>query len=204
MLPDRLRKNRKQLLDISLRVFGKKGYHQTAVGDLAAASNIGQGTFYGYFPNKLSLFRALMEHFFERISVSLLQEPPNASQSLEEYEAQLYRIGDRLYALFLEFPELERVLFYETWVADPALASEAKAAFRSFESITRLYLQHGVEQRYLRAKLDTEVAAQAVNAVLFEAMKAVLRDKEPRLALERWKHCLSSMIIGGFGIGSLQ
>ncbi|MDQ3341390.1 MAG: TetR/AcrR family transcriptional regulator [Myxococcota bacterium] len=46
---------RRIILDSALRVFAKKGYHGTAVPDVAEAAGVGTGTLYRYFANKEAL-----------------------------------------------------------------------------------------------------------------------------------------------------
>jgi AcrR family transcriptional regulator len=46
---------RRIILDAALRVFAAKGYHGTAVPDVADAAGVGTGTLYRYFANKEAL-----------------------------------------------------------------------------------------------------------------------------------------------------
>jgi AcrR family transcriptional regulator len=200
MRPSRLNSRRLKLLEASLKVFGRKGFHQTAVSDIVDASHIGHGTFYGYFPSKSAVFRALLENIYESILQHLLAEPFDASVSLQDYRAQLMRIGDKLFALFQQKPELARVVLYESWVADADITALTQTTWDAFRSFTQRYLEHGVRQRYLRPDLDAETAASAINMMLFEAMKSVLRSEQPELEYARWKKLVPLMIIEGLGV----
>ncbi len=53
------RRTRRRLSDAALRVFAKRGYHQTRVDDIVRAARTSHGTFYLYFANKEDLLRQL-------------------------------------------------------------------------------------------------------------------------------------------------
>jgi AcrR family transcriptional regulator len=197
----RLNSRRSKLLEASLKVFARKGYYQTAVSDIVNASKIGHGTFYGYFPSKTALFKALLESIYEKILQQLIDEPYDVCQSLEDYRAQLLRIGDRLFELFQKQPELARVVLYESWVAEGDINIQTQSTFDAFQRFTRMYLEHGMKRAYLRPDFDTETAAAAINMMLFEAMKSVLRRPKPEQEQEyaKWKRLLPIMIIDGLG-----
>ncbi len=200
MRASRLQNRRSKLLEASLKVFARKGFHQTAVSDIVDASRIGHGTFYGYFANKSALFKALLESIYDRILQALMAEPYNSCQTLEDYRAQLLRIGDKLFALFQKQPELARIVLYESWVAESDITALTQNTFDAFRRFTHLYFQHGVAQAYLRADIDTETAASAINMMLFEAMKSVLRSTEPEIEYAKWKAVVPAMIIDGLGV----
>ena len=53
------RKTMRRLSDAGLRVFARRGYHQTRVDDIVRAARTSHGTFYLYFSNKEDLLREL-------------------------------------------------------------------------------------------------------------------------------------------------
>ncbi len=53
-------KTRNQLLQAAKRLLATKGFHGTKIADIAAAADVGTGTFYLYFPTKDALFADLV------------------------------------------------------------------------------------------------------------------------------------------------
>lgn len=53
-------KTRSQLLAAAKRLLATKGFHGTKIADIAAAADVGTGTFYLYFPTKDALFADLV------------------------------------------------------------------------------------------------------------------------------------------------
>src|SRR5258705_14022566 len=54
-------RTRQELLVAAARVLAEKGLHETKIADIAAAADVGVGTFYLYFPTKDALFDAVVE-----------------------------------------------------------------------------------------------------------------------------------------------
>jgi AcrR family transcriptional regulator len=53
-------RTRAQLLSAAKRLLSTKGFHGTKIADIAAAADVGTGTFYLYFPTKDALFADLV------------------------------------------------------------------------------------------------------------------------------------------------
>jgi AcrR family transcriptional regulator len=53
--------NRAAILEAAREVFGEAGYGTTSVRDIIRRTGLASGTFYNYFPDKESIFRALVE-----------------------------------------------------------------------------------------------------------------------------------------------
>ncbi|HJQ75613.1 MAG TPA: TetR/AcrR family transcriptional regulator [Gaiellaceae bacterium] len=57
----RRERTRGQLLAAATRVLAEKGLHGTKIADIAAAADVGVGTFYLHFPDKETLFDAVVD-----------------------------------------------------------------------------------------------------------------------------------------------
>jgi AcrR family transcriptional regulator len=71
---------RQKLLNVAVRMFGRKGYHATTVPMIVRAANSSIGSFYFYFRNKEDIFAAVLEALGEQVS-SALNEAIRASAS---------------------------------------------------------------------------------------------------------------------------
>jgi AcrR family transcriptional regulator len=61
---DRSERSRKLILDRALRLFSKQGYRGTNIREIAEAASVSTGNVYHVFPDKESIFRALLERYF--------------------------------------------------------------------------------------------------------------------------------------------
>jgi AcrR family transcriptional regulator len=63
----RRERTRQDLQAAATRVLAKKGFHETKISDIAAAADVGVGTFYLHFPTKEALFDAVVEDTVRRL-----------------------------------------------------------------------------------------------------------------------------------------
>jgi len=56
-------RSRRLVLDAALRLFSKRGFRATSVRDIADAANVSTGNLYHHFPDKESIFRALLDEY---------------------------------------------------------------------------------------------------------------------------------------------
>src|SRR6476660_1627602 len=65
---DRTRRSRKQILAAALTLSSRRGYHGTSIRDIAEASRASTGNVYHHFPDKESIFNALIQEYLDAIS----------------------------------------------------------------------------------------------------------------------------------------
>src|SRR5215831_17548458 len=67
----RRERTRRELLGAATRVLAAKGLDRTKIADIAAAADIGVGTFYLHFPDKEALFDAVVEDTVRRLKTTV-------------------------------------------------------------------------------------------------------------------------------------
>jgi AcrR family transcriptional regulator len=82
--------NRAAIVAAARSVFSELGYGTATVRDVVRRTNLASGTFYNYFPDKESLFRAVLEESAEKIRARV-REARRRAGSLEEFVAAGYR-----------------------------------------------------------------------------------------------------------------
>ncbi|HEX8629577.1 MAG TPA: helix-turn-helix domain-containing protein [Catenuloplanes sp.] len=190
--PDR----RGAILDAAHAVFARKGYAATGIADVAGELGIGHGTVYRYFANKREVAAAVLERAVARVADVVAAERPDVTASLPAYRAQVERIGERLFALFIEDPALGRLL-YDLPAADEELRQRLGRAFDLFADYTAAYLHNGVTQGFLRDDLDVAVTARIVNAMIFEGAAQVSQAADPRALGQRWIGAVITLMFAG-------
>src|SRR5688572_19020137 len=58
-------RSRRAVLDAALHLFAHQGYRATAVRDIADRARVSTGNVYHHFPDKETIFRALIEEYLE-------------------------------------------------------------------------------------------------------------------------------------------
>ncbi|MDX6690376.1 MAG: hypothetical protein QOG15_1833 [Solirubrobacteraceae bacterium] len=82
--------NRAAILEAARDVFCEMGYGSASVRDVIRRTDLASGTFYNYFPDKESLFRALVEEHAVEIRARV-QAARRDARSLEAFVAAGYR-----------------------------------------------------------------------------------------------------------------
>jgi AcrR family transcriptional regulator len=201
MKPARIEKRRNEILYAAMDVFARKGYHATKISDIAGSLEIGNGTCYRYFKNKLHIFLSVLEKIVTDIGAVVASEPPDLTNSIEEYRQQLTRIGDKLFGVLHEHRR-GRIIFYEIFGIDSKLTKSIGLAMDAFNKYTELYLVNGMKKGFLRADLDSATLAKAINEMLFGAMKDLLASPDPKQDLPRWMDAIVMLMLEGMGAAS--
>jgi len=194
-----IQRRRGDILAASYKVFARKGYHATNISDIAAELKIGHGTFYRYFKNKLDIFSHVLEDVMNRIAETVSREDPAATGSMQEYREQCVRIGQQLLQLFMEDPQLSKMIFYEALGIDEELNARIVAAFDTFAEFTARYLENGVSKGFMRADLAIDETAHAINALVFEGARRVMRSEDRDRAAALWVKATVGLIFDGLG-----
>ncbi len=123
----RKEKTKQELLAAARKVLAEKGYHNAKIIDIAAAADIGVGTFYLYYPTKDALFLELIEE-----TAHLLKEELDQARSMATGASEKMRVANHAFFRFAEkHRDLLKIIFghgntfnellrqvYATFVAD--------------------------------------------------------------------------------------
>ena len=55
------------IVEATIELFYKKGFHNTTILNITSSAGVGAGTFYLYFPNKLSIYKFILNKFQHEI-----------------------------------------------------------------------------------------------------------------------------------------
>jgi AcrR family transcriptional regulator len=186
-------RRREQILDAAARVFAEKGYHEAGIADIATDLGIGHGTFYRYFENKKDIVSQAMDLAVRRIGQSVLEEEePSSSNTLAEFRAQIERVYLRLFALQDRQPYLIRFLYRQA--TDPTRLGLALDGFLGY---TEQLLRNGITKGFLRPDIDTEIAGQALVAIMFDVMRRSASAEMSAELRQRWMSTGTRMMLEG-------
>jgi TetR/AcrR family transcriptional regulator, fatty acid metabolism regulator protein len=164
---------RRQILDAAVRVFARKGFHASRVGDIAQEAGVAHGLLYHYFESKDQVLEAV---FHENWSV--LQERIASVEETDEPAAnQLRHVTAILLRTWLHLPDVVRVVIRE-FGRSPELAERIGELAQPIEVIGRI-IERGVERGEFRQDIDPGVAATVVYGGIDELLTAWVLDRLP-------------------------
>ena len=164
---------RRQLLDAAVRVFARKGFHASRVGDIAEEAGVAHGLLYHYFKSKDQVLEAV---FHENWSV-LVARIESVEETDESAADQIRHIAAIVLRTWLHLPDVVRVVIQE-FGRSPELAERIGELTRPIEVLQRV-IARGVERGEFRADIDPAFAATVVYGSIDELLTAWVLGRLP-------------------------
>jgi AcrR family transcriptional regulator len=163
---------RRHLLDAAVRVFARKGFHASRVGDIAEEAGVAHGLLYHYFKSKDDVLEAV---FHENWSV-LLTRIASVEETDEPAADQLRHITAIVLRTWLHLPDVVRVVIRE-FGRSPELAGRIGELAQPIDAIARV-IQRGIDRGEFK-EVDPRVAATVVYGSIDELLTAWVLDRLP-------------------------
>jgi AcrR family transcriptional regulator len=155
---------RRQILDAAVRVFARKGFHGSRVGDIAEEAGVAHGLLYHYFTSKDQVLEAV---FHENWSV-LLARIAGVEESDEPAADQLRHIAAIVLRTWLHLPDVVTVVIRE-FGRSPELSDRIGELAQPIDAIQRVIVR-GIERGEFRKGVDPKVAATVVYGSIDELL----------------------------------
>jgi len=171
------RNRRERILDAAFHAFATRGYRETAVDDIADASDTSKGGIYFHFPNKESIFRELMQTTADKLVARVEREVALEDEPVARAEAALRTV----LGTFAGHRTMARLLFLDTMGAGRVFRAETNAMHERFARLIQGYLDEAVEAGVI-PPIDTAIASMAWFGALNEVVaRWLLADDAGRL-----------------------
>jgi len=164
---------RRQILDAAVRVFARKGFHASRVGDIAEEAGVAHGLLYHYFDSKDAVLQAV---FHENWNV-LLERIASVEETEESAADQLRHIATIILRTWLHLPDVVRVVIQE-FGRSPELAERIGDLAQPIELFQRV-IERGVARGEFREDIDPRVAATIVYGGIDELLTGWVLDRLP-------------------------
>ena len=144
---------RRQILEAAVRVFARKGFHTSRVGDIAEEAGVAHGLLYHYFSSK----DEVLEMVFRENWGVLLERIHAVEEGGEPASEQLRHVAVILLRTWLHTPDVVRVLVREI-ARSPEVQDRIGELVKPIESIRRI-IERGQASGDFRPDLDPALAA---------------------------------------------
>jgi AcrR family transcriptional regulator len=180
---------RRDLIDAGRALFVEKGFFNTSIGDLVAASGAGtRGAFYHHFKDKAELFRAVFVEVERDLTLRSLASPPRGADTWERLSVGLHG--------FLESalePEVQRVMLLDGPVV---LGWQALRAIQEDNSIA--LINEMVSEAIAEGVIDDQPVGELTHmvvAALEEGALLVAHASQPARARKRAAKVLDRLLL---------
>jgi len=161
---ERTTDRRAELLDAAVRVFARKGFHQSRVGDIAEEAGVAHGLLYHYFRSK----DEVLETIFRETWTQLVADTQRIEVANVPLREQLRRFARIYLGSWLVTPELVRVLVREV-ARSPEVGDRVDEIRALFQALQRI-IEAGRDRGEVRGDVEAQVAAWAVYGALEEIL----------------------------------
>ncbi len=150
--PTSQEEKRRLILDAAVRVFARRGYHTSRVGDIAEEAGVAHGLLYHYFDSK----QEVLETIFRENWRNLIDAFQRVAESDASPLDQLTGIAKILLRSWRNDPDLVRVMVREV-ARSPHLQAQVEEIQGAFELIQRV-IERGQADGSFRPELDPLLA----------------------------------------------
>jgi TetR/AcrR family fatty acid metabolism transcriptional regulator len=184
---------RQQLLGAAVRVFARKGFHASRVGDIAEEAGVAHGLLYHYFKSKDQVLEAV---FHENWSI-LIARIESVEETDEPAADQIRHIAAIVLRTWLHLPDVVRVVIQE-FGRSPELGERIGELTLPIDALQRV-IARGIERGEFRKEIDPAFAATVVYGSIDELLTAWVLGRLPsdEEAVARAEQTLVEVILLG-------
>jgi len=188
-----LEDKRQQLLGAAVRVFARKGFHASRVGDIAEEAGVAHGLLYHYFKSKDQVLEAV---FHENWSI-LVARIESVEETDEPAADQIRHIAAIVLRTWLHLPDVVRVVIQE-FGRSPELGERIGELTLPIDALQRV-IARGIERGEFRKDIDPAFAATVVYGSIDELLTAWVLGRLPsdEEAVARAEQTLVEVILLG-------
>lgn len=171
---ERSRKRRERILDAAAHVFGRAGYRDAAVDDIAREAETSKGGIYFHFPTKESIFVELMRSTADRLIAKVEREVAREQDPVDRADAAIRTV----LSTFAGHRSMARLLLIDALGAGRTFRVEILRLHDRFADLIAGYLDRAVEDGSI-PPLDTRVAGAAWFGAIHEVVTRWLVSDTP-------------------------
>ncbi|MEK4760105.1 TetR family transcriptional regulator [Viridibacillus sp. FSL E2-0187] len=151
----------------AIDVFREKGVEKTKVSDIVKSAGIAQGTFYLYFPSKLSVMPAIATIMVEKI----MSEVNHRFQDNASIEDKLEQIVDAVFYLTKEYRDVFALVY--AGITQTEHLKEWETIYAPFYEWMNNFLKQAQNAGDIRDSLNTERSSKLVIGLIESAAEQI-------------------------------
>jgi TetR/AcrR family fatty acid metabolism transcriptional regulator len=191
------RRTRERILDAAIRVFSRKGYHDTRVDEIVDESQTSKGAVYFHFPSKEQIFLALVDEFAGLLEKKLLETIQSEADGVRGVDAAL-RVG---LDTFAKYRSLAKIFLVQAVGLGAAFEEKRLQILDRLADVIRAYLDQAIADGEI-PPLDTRITAYAWIGAINEVVIRWVHTGEP--APEEIQPVLRLLLLRSIGVSEAR
>lgn len=156
-----------KIIQAAIEVFREKGIEKTKVSDIVKAAGIAQGTFYLYFPSRLSVMPAIAKVMVEKIIAAIkegisLQEP---------FAKQLEKVVDIVFSLTEDYRDVFALIY--AGITQTEHMKEWENIYAPYYEWMNNFLYEAQQQGIIRPSLNTTRSSKLIIGLVESAAEQI-------------------------------
>lgn len=152
-----------RILDAALDVFSLKGYHDATVDDIVAQSDTSKGSIYFHFPNKQTLFLALVDKFANLLERRVAEAISEQDSGIERVRAALITCLDT----FSSYRRLAKIMLIQAVGLGTFFEDKRFEVANRFAYLIKINLDDLVTSGEIKP-INTTIVAQVWTGAIYE------------------------------------
>ncbi|MBT8368778.1 MAG: TetR/AcrR family transcriptional regulator [Deltaproteobacteria bacterium] len=173
---------RRNIIEKSLRLFCVKGYYNTSINDILAATNLTKGGFYGHFSSKEALWYAVCDEAMRIWRDVVFDGIPATSDPLERIQILIENdIKNKLGNQVFEGGCFFHSMLVELAGQSAALSSHLMRGFDQLAGLLSAWLKQADQQGRLKENLNFDAIARYIIVALNGAAALHACNRDPAI-----------------------
>ncbi|UUV23999.1 MULTISPECIES: TetR family transcriptional regulator [Lysinibacillus] len=156
-----------KIIQAAIEVFREKGIEKTKVSDIVKAAGIAQGTFYLYFPSRLSVMPAIAKNMVERIIATL----DEGISSHKPFEQQLEEVVEMVFLITKDYGDIVALIY--AGIAQTEHLKEWENIYAPYYEWMSHFLLSGKQQGMIRDSIDPTRSAKLMIGLIESAAEQI-------------------------------
>ncbi len=161
-----MNKKRENCLCKRLKYFRKRALKKTKISDIVKLAGIAQGTFYLYFPSKLSVMPAIAEVMVEKMILAVKEKVQNDAP----FSSKVTQVIDAVFHFIEEYREIQALMY--AGLASTEHIKEWEAVYEPLYMWLSEFLNEAKEAGEIRDSVHAERTAKLFIALVESAAGA--------------------------------
>ncbi|MBJ8106476.1 MULTISPECIES: TetR family transcriptional regulator [Bacillus cereus group] len=158
---------KEKIVYAAIDVFQEKGVEKTKISDIVKLAGIAQGTFYLYFPSKLSVMPAIAEVMVEKMILAVKEKVQNDAP----FSSKVEQVIDAVFNFIAEYREIQALMY--AGLASTEHIKEWEAVYEPLYMWLSEFLSEAKEAGEIRDSVHAERAAKLFIALVESAAEQV-------------------------------
>lgn len=146
---ERSERSRNDILTAALRLFSHRGYGATSVNDIAREAGVSKGNVYHHFPDKETIFRALLDRYFTALSEETF--PFNRALASGTFPDNLEELGHASRAAVRDYREYVALIYVDVVEFD---GTHVRRFYEEMASRFETFIQSHEMEKQIRSRLQ--------------------------------------------------